>query len=149
MVGRSLSTTYSPLVSPFLSRTAWYEWYPAPAGYFLGITISAGDVITLTVTTSSATSGNVTIENVTGGEVVSKGLTSNAPLCGQNAEWIVEDYIQGTSLVLFADFGSVTFTNAQAGTYTPSGATLIDIEQNNTVLTSTSTSGSSVTIKHV
>lgn len=70
-----------------------------------------------------------------------------------NAEWIVEDFSSGGSLVPFADFGTVTFTGASAsgssGTVTPSGATLIDIKQNGKVLTSSSVSGSSVTVEYV
>lgn len=69
-----------------------------------------------------------------------------------NAEWIVEDFSSGGSLVPFADFGTVTFTGASAsgssGTVTPSGATLIDIKQNGEVLTSSSVSGSSVTVEY-
>lgn len=70
-----------------------------------------------------------------------------------NAEWIVEDFSEGNSLVPFADFGSVTFTGASAtgssGTVGPSGATIIDIEQSGKVLTSVSTTSSSVTVSYV
>jgi len=136
-----------------LSRTAWYEWYPAASYDFSGIVISAGDVIQLTVNASSTTSGTASINNLTNGQAVSKKLTSSSPLCGQDAEWIVEDYMEGSSLVPFADFGTVTFTSAKAsgnGAYTPSGATITEIQQNNNqVLTSTSLTGSSVTIKYL
>ncbi|KAF8557512.1 hypothetical protein OG21DRAFT_1601614 [Imleria badia] len=104
---------------------AWYEWYTAPSYDFSGITISAGDVIKLTVTASSETSGTAEIENLFNGQTASKSLTSSTPLCRQNAEWVVEDYAVNNSAVPFADFGTVTFTNAEAtgtGTYTPSGA---------------------------
>lgn len=91
---------------------------------------------------------------------VSKGTSVTHTFTGQtkalqelNAEWIVEDFSSGGSLVPFANFGTVTFTGASAsgssGTVTPSGATLIDIKQNNKVLTSSSVSGSSVTVKYV
>ena len=107
----------------------------------------------LTVTATSTTSGVATIEDLTNNQTVSKSLTSTSPLCQQNAEWIIEDYstISGED-VPFADFGTVTFTDAEAtGTriYTPSGATINNIEQNGQVLTSVSISGSSVTIKYV
>lgn len=114
--------------------------------------ISAGDVIQLTVNASSTTSGTATINNLTNGQAVSKDLSSSSPLCGQDAEWIVEDYMKGSDLVPFANFGTVTFTSAEAsgnGAYTPSGATISEIKQNNQVLTSTSLAGSSVTIKYV
>jgi hypothetical protein len=65
----------------------------------------------------------------------------------------VEDYEEGDSLVPLANFGTVTFSGASAttgsGSVGPSGATIIDIEQNGQVLTSSSVSGSSVTVKYV
>jgi hypothetical protein len=75
-------------------------------------------------------------------------------LCEYDAEWIVEDYESGGSLVAFADFDSVTFTGASAvksgSTVGVSGASILDIKQSNTVLTDCSTSGSSsVTCKYV
>lgn len=90
---------------------------------------------------------------------VSKGTSVTHTFTGQtralqelNAEWIVEDFSSGGSLVPFADFGTVTFTGASAsgssGTVTPSGATLIDIKQNGKVLTTSSVSGSSVTVEY-
>jgi hypothetical protein len=147
--------THSSLVLHFLPLTAWYEWFPDPPSFFAGITISAGDVISLSVNALSATSGEVRIENVTNGDTVTQLLTSNTPLCGQNAEWIVEDCGAGTGLVPFANFGTVTFTDAIAagseapGFYSASQGTLNDIEQNGQVLTSTSASGSSVTIMYI
>lgn len=137
------------------SQTAWYEWYPALAYQFsTPIEISAGNQIKLTVLAWSPTAGTATIENLSNGQVVSKSLNSTYPLCGQNAEWIVEDYQTGTSLVPFADFGTVTFTNAVAtasGTqnYYPSGANITEIRQNNQVLTNVTTNSASVTIQYV
>ena len=91
---------------------------------------------------------------MTTGQTVTQDLTSSYALCEENAEWIVEDFEEGDSLVPFADFGTVTFTSATATgpsgtTYTPSGATLMDIEQDGEVLTSVTTSGSTATIKYV
>ncbi|CAK5282587.1 unnamed protein product [Mycena citricolor] len=136
-----------------VSYDAWYEYYPAFASDFSGFSVSAGDVITLVATKSSTTSGSVSITNESTGKTVSKSLTGSATLCGQNAEWIVEDFEEGNSLVPFANFGTVTFTNAKAtlasgGTVGPSGAQLLDIEQNS-VLTSVSATTSSVTVKYV
>ena len=135
------------------SSKAWYEWFPDFAYDFSGISISAGDVITTTVTASSTTSGTAVIENVSTGQTVTKSLSSSSALCEENAEWIVEDFEENGSLVPFANFGTVTFSNAVATTSSgstvgPSGSTIIDIEQNNQVLTSVSTSSSSVTISY-
>lgn len=91
---------------------------------------------------------------------VSKGTSVTHTFSGQsaalqelNAEWIVEDFEENGSLVPFANFGTVTFTGASAtgssGTVTPAGATLIDIKQNGKVLTSSSVSGSTVTVEYV
>ncbi|KZT64968.1 hypothetical protein DAEQUDRAFT_677555 [Daedalea quercina L-15889] len=135
-----------------VSYDGWYEWYPDYAYDFSGISFSAGDSVRLTVTASSTKAGTAEIENLTTGETVTKSITSSSALCEEDAEWIVEDYEEGDSLVPFANFGTVTFTSASAtsgsGSTGPSGATLIDIEQNNKVLTSVSTSSSSVTVTY-
>ncbi|KAJ7611782.1 peptidase G1 [Roridomyces roridus] len=138
-----------------VSFDAWYEYFPAASTDFSGISISAGDTIKLTATVATTTSGTVTIENVSTGVTVSKSLTSSAKLCLENAEWIVEDFEEGNSLVPFANFGTVTFTNAVATTQSgttvspSSGAVLIDIEQGSTVLTSVSTGTNTVTVAYV
>lgn len=125
-----------------VSYDAWYEWYPDYAYDFSGLDISSGDVISLSVKSSSSSSGTVVIENQTTGKQVSKTLSapdSSSTLGGQNAEWIVEDFEENGSLVSFTDFGSVTFSNAVAKTSSESlgtdGATIIEIRQNNKVLT--------------
>ncbi|KAJ6630335.1 aspergillopepsin [Mycena sp. CBHHK59/15] len=136
-----------------VSFDAWYEYFPDFAHDFTGISVSAGNTITLTVTASSATAGTAVITNVSTGQTVSKALTSTARLCMENAEWIVEDFEEGSSLVPFANFGTVTFTNAKATTSSgsttgPSGSVLIDIEQSGKLLTSVSSSSTSVTVSH-
>lgn len=111
----------------------------------------------MTVTATSKTAGTAVIENNTKGETVTHTFTnegSEGDLCETNAEWIVEDFEEGSSLVTFADFGTVTFTGASAKSGSSSvgvtGATIIDIEQSSKVLTDCSTSGSStVTCSYV
>jgi hypothetical protein len=130
------------------SFDAWYEWLPDYAHDFSGITIKAGDKISVSVVSSSSTSGTATIENLTNGDKVTKDLTSSSALGGQNAEWIVEDFESGGSLVTLDNFGTVTFTEATAGVSDGSsvgtdGADIIDIKQNNKVLTSVSVPSSS------
>ncbi|GJE87874.1 aspergillopepsin [Phanerochaete sordida] len=139
-----------------VSYDGWYEWYPDYAYDFAGLTFSAGDSVTLTVTALSKTSGTATITNNSKGKTVTKQITSTAALCEQDAEWIVESFDDGSSLVPVANFGTITFTNAYATTnngtivYPSSGnPTLYDIEQSGKVLTSASTSGSSVTVSYV
>jgi Peptidase A4 family len=66
----------------------------------------------------------------------------NSNLGGQNAEWIVEDFEEGSSEVPFANFGKVSFTSCQytssGGSGGVSGADVLDIRQNGQVLTSVS-----------
>ena len=113
----------------------WFEWYPLDAEDFNGPSLSAGDIVQVTVTATSSTSGTVVLENLTTGESVSTDVSApdkSAALAQQNAEWIVEDFEEGDSLVNFADFNTITFTNAVASTASEdvgtSGATIIEIE---------------------
>lgn len=74
-------------------------------------------------------------------------------MCQTNAEWIVEDYEEGVSLVPFADFDEVEFTKAYAtltsgSTATPADATIFEIRQSGEVLTSCSASGETVTCSY-
>ncbi|KAI0035573.1 aspergillopepsin [Vararia minispora EC-137] len=131
-----------------VSFDAWFEWFPAFAQDFSGITVRAGDSITTTVTATSLTSGTATIVNHSTGQTVSHTFSGQPSLCQENAEWIVEDFQQGNSLVPLSNFGTVTFTGASAGGTSPSGATIINMEQNNRVLTSASVSGSSVSVAY-
>ncbi|KAH8887583.1 glutamic protease eqolisin [Thozetella sp. PMI_491] len=137
-----------------VSFDAWYEWYPDYAYTFSGFSISAGDSVTVTATATSTAAGSVTIKNNSKGTSVTHSFSSESnKLCETNAEWIVEDFEENGSLVPFANFGSVTFTGASAttasGSVGPSGADIIDIRQNNVVLTSVSTTSTSVTVTYV
>ncbi|KAF3769798.1 hypothetical protein M406DRAFT_35581, partial [Cryphonectria parasitica EP155] len=132
------------------SYDAWYEWYP-DYSYDFDLTVSEGDVLKLSVTATSDTSGTAVIENQTTGKSVTKTFSGNVQgdLCRTDAEWIVEDFEEGSSLVAFADFGTVAFSSATAtaggGTLSPDSGSTIDIRQNNQVLTSCSTSNDAVT----
>jgi hypothetical protein len=126
-----------------VSYDAWYEWFPDYAYDFSGIDISAGDVIQVSISSSSSSAGTCVIENLTNGQQVSQDLTapsSDSNLGGQNAEWIVEDFDSNGSQVPFANFGTIQFTNSAAGvsdgsTVGTDGADVLDIQQNNVVLT--------------
>ena len=139
--------------SPYFE--AWYEWFPDYMYTFRGISMSAGDTIRVTVDAYSQVSGTATVENLSNGESRTHTFNGNVQgdLCDYNAEWIVEDFSSGGSLVPFADFGTVTFTGAEATdngrTVGPSGAAILDIRQNGQVLTSASASGNSVTVRYV
>ncbi|VDB84310.1 unnamed protein product [Peniophora sp. CBMAI 1063] len=136
-----------------VSYDAWYEWYPDYAYDFSGISFSAGDSVTTTVKATSKTGGTATVKNNSKGTSVTHTFSGQPSLCEYDAEWIVEDFESNGGLVPFANFGTVTFTGASAtsssGSVGPSGATIIDIEQSNKVLTSCSASSSSVTCSYV
>lgn len=132
------------------SFDAWYEWYPDYAYNFDSFTLSAGDSIQMTVTATSDTSGKATLDNLSTGQSVSHSFSGeSASLCETNAEWIVEDFSSGSSLVPFADFTTITFTDCSAtcdgSTVDTSGAQILDIRQDGEVLTDCSASGSEVT----
>lgn len=107
----------------------------------------------MTVTASSTTSGTAVIENKSTGQRVTQDLNSTSALCEENAEWIVEDFDEEGGQVPFANFGTVTFTNASAttssGVVGPGPATIIDIQQHNRVLTDVNVDNNDVTIKYV
>lgn len=113
-------------------NTAWYEWFPDVSYDFTGIEFAAGDSVTLTVTATSTCSGPAIIENNINGQYVAQNLTSGYALCQTNAEWIVEDFLEGDETVQFANFGTVTFTDVYATTAEgdslgPDGATIVYI----------------------
>ncbi|UNI14060.1 hypothetical protein JDV02_000737 [Purpureocillium takamizusanense] len=136
------------------SFDAWYEWIPDYSHSFANFAISAGDQIRMTVDASSTTQGVATLENLTTGKQVSHTFTSTpSTLCETNAEWIVEDFESNGQLVPFANFGTVTFTDASAsgssGSVTPSGAQIFDIrDSSGQVLTNCGTSGSDLSCSY-
>lgn len=133
-----------------VSFDGWYEWYPDYSYNFDTFSVSAGQTIRMTVTATSTAAGKATLENLSTGQTVSHSFSGETNrLCETNAEWIVEDFSNGNSLVPFADFSTVTFTGASAvsggSTVDTTGATVMDIRQNGQVLTSCSGSGTQVT----
>lgn len=141
------------------SYVAWYEWYPNPQFNFGSLAVTAGNTVTVKVVSSSSSRGTATITNLSTGHSVSTTISAPCSTCtlgGQNAEWIVEDYSQGGSLVPFANFGTVTFNSCSAGTSAggsvgTSGGTIIDIENSSgQVITQvTIPSNSQVQVKYI
>lgn len=116
---------------------AWYEFYPQGAYYACSTfsscrvmeSLSAGDTVTATVTYSPASevfSATISVTSLTG------TVTSNTATYRSNraqrssAEWIAETpCCEGNGSVLpLADFGTVSFTNANA-TVSPFGASTL------------------------
>jgi hypothetical protein len=80
---------------------------------------------------------------------------TSGTLCGFDAEWIVEDFEEGNSLVPFADFGTVVFTDCSAtaggSTVTPGSGDAQNIyieSESGETLTKITISGSTVTVKY-
>ncbi|RFU26842.1 hypothetical protein B7463_g9495, partial [Scytalidium lignicola] len=138
------------------SYEAWYEYIPAASIAYNGIDVSAGDSITVTVTRTSNTGGTTRLVNNSNGQSATHTFSNQrqGTLCGNSAEWIVEDFESGGALVPFADFGTVTFTGATAvvggSTVTAGGdsAMVIHLNQGNGDLTSTSISGTTLTVSY-
>jgi len=122
-----------------VSFDSWYEWYPDNAYDFTSFAVSAGDEIKVSIVSTSTKAGTVTLNNLTTGKSASKTLSApstSATLCQKDAEWIVEDYESGSSLVSLADFGTVTFTGCSTNGAGLNSASVIDIRQSGTVYTS-------------
>ena len=122
------------------SFDAWYEWYPQTAENF-DLELSAGDVVVAKVKSSSPSSGVAIIENKSTGKSVTKTLSApstSATLGGQNAEWIVEDFNSGSTMVPLVNFGMVSFSGAQAwggdDVYGIDDSETLEIQQNGTIL---------------
>ncbi|RLL95644.1 hypothetical protein CFD26_100150 [Aspergillus turcosus] len=138
------------------SYDAWYEWFPDNAHGF-NLAINRGDVVVVTVESHSPSEGVAIIENQTSGQTVTKTLkapAATATLAGQNADWVVEDFQSGDSMVPLADFGRVVFSGAvaKAGgkSYGVSNATIIDMEQNGKIKTRTTiVSDSELVVEYV
>ncbi|KAE8356283.1 peptidase A4 family-domain-containing protein [Aspergillus coremiiformis] len=145
---------YSDVNQP---NQAWYEWYPAYATNFPNIEVGEGHTIVATVRSTSPTEGIAIIQNRSTGQNVSQTVTAPGPsatLAGQNADWVVEDFQSGDSLVVMADFGEVKFTGAQTeaggSTYGVKGGAIIDLKQNNQIMTSTEiTADTEFTVKYI
>lgn len=128
------------------SYSAWYEWYPAPLTSFDNFEVKPGDTVTMKVVATSKTSGTATVTNDSTGKSVTKTFANQPSLCQQNAEWIVEDFATGGDLIPFAAFTPVHITDAKwqanGNTYGLDGATLINIKQDDKVLTDCHIAGS-------
>lgn len=110
------------------------------------------------VNATSKESGTAVIENLTTGVVVTEMFSGivDGPLCQYDAEWIVEDFEACTdtcSLMPFADFGTIIFTDVSAIksgiTVGLTDSTIIDIMQSDNVLTTCSETSSTLTCTYI
>ena len=106
------------------------------------------------MTTTSKTSGKATVTNKSTGKSVSHTFSEQPELCEEDVEWIVEDFSVNGSLVPFANFGKVEFTDATAHTLAgktvgPAGATLEDLVHDGKVIAKSSVGSREVTVTYV
>ncbi|KAF7358650.1 Acid proteinase A [Mycena sanguinolenta] len=140
--------TLSQIVGGGQENVAWTEMLPA-ASRDVSLTVGAGDSITTNVTMTSTTSGTVTIKNNSRGTSIVGTVSGGTRLSATSAEWILEDFEEGSGLVPFAGFPASTFTGSAISSgrsLTPSGATLIDLVQNSELCSAT-ISGTTVSLK--
>ncbi|KAJ0416953.1 peptidase A4 family-domain-containing protein [Aspergillus carlsbadensis] len=131
-----------------IHNDAWFEWFPDYA-YDFNLGVNTGDVIVAMVQSFSPSEGIAVIENQSTGQKATqtvKAPRAQATLAGQNADWIVEDFQSGDSIVALADFGSVTFTGCEAQAQNGeilglNGATIIELKQKDKVLTEVAVQG--------
>ncbi|KAG5955666.1 hypothetical protein E4U58_006978 [Claviceps cyperi] len=135
---------------------AWYEWYPEYSHNWDNFKITAGDQIKMIVNATSTSSGTASLENLTTGQKVSQYFpNASVKICGATAEWIVEDFSSNGHQVPFANFGSITFTNAIAkgdkGTVNPQDAEIYAIREENAqnALTSCTTGRGQLTCHYI
>jgi Peptidase A4 family len=104
------------------SYFAWYEANPEPV-IRLAMRIRPGDPLSASVTMGTARNPTVTLRDGRSGAVYRRTLRSVrvGALATDSAEWIVEGpYFRNPPLL--ADFGTVTFTDAQATEVLAAGA---------------------------
>ncbi|KID82543.1 acid protease B [Metarhizium guizhouense ARSEF 977] len=95
----------------------WYEWWPAPSYEYArpAFRASPGDEVRMSVHAWSATSGNATLENLSTGQVVAREFYGQAPLCGTDADFVLEDFGDYTGgHVPLANFGQIDIWNTWA-----------------------------------
>jgi hypothetical protein len=94
--------------------TLWYEMLPADSISIPNINVSPGDEIgaSITLLSGSTNTWQIAIQDVTTGKGFSQNFAYNSTRL--TAEWIIERPTVNNQLSTLANFGSVTFTNANA-----------------------------------
>jgi hypothetical protein len=93
------------------SYYAWWEMYPNPSEQITTVKISPGDSISASVTYSSGAYTLKLKDNTTN---KSFSTTKSATALRSSAEWIVEAPSSSSGVLPLANFGTATFSGAQA-----------------------------------
>jgi peptidase A4-like protein len=88
---------------------AWYEMYPKSLVQITSVSVQPGDHFTAEVTYTGGGNYAMTLNNATSGQSFSTTQNSTKPV-RSSLEWVMEGPSNGT----LTNFGSVTFTGAQA-----------------------------------
>ena len=133
----------------------WFEWYPNSAVDFEELTVNTGDVVVAIVESFSPSRGRAVIENRSTGQKATRVVSApnaQATLKGENADWVVEDFTAGDTMVALADFSEVVFwgVEARAGgkRFDADGATVIELQQGDRILTEVTARGDTVAVKY-
>ncbi|KHN98415.1 proteinase aspergillopepsin II [Metarhizium album ARSEF 1941] len=133
----------------------WYEWYPQPSyHYTTDLGVQPGHQLRMSVYADGTTGGWSVIENLSTGQAARQRFQGMRPqICQTDAEWIVEDFLEGQGHVPFLDFGRVQIYDAQAsgprGTVTPEGATMVEVTVGGRPRTQCYASGGEVDCRYV
>ncbi|GJE96811.1 peptidase G1 domain-containing protein [Phanerochaete sordida] len=97
-----------------ITVNAFYHAFPGPIQHLNSSLSAPGASMTFAIALTSNTTGTVYVTEHTLDETVAQPFKTGAPLCQQDAEWVVENIVIDDKLLAMADFGTVTFTNASA-----------------------------------
>lgn len=118
---------------------AWFEMYPGPAFWITSITVHPGDAINASVSYVSNRFTLSITDVTTGQSFTTTRLQPGAKRV--SAEWIVEAPSTSSGPLPLADFGSVTFTNAQATIGGKTGSILSFVGNSNVINYGTAATG--------
>jgi hypothetical protein len=96
----------------------WWEWFPGPEVQITNLPANSDDVMSCLISTQSATVANVVLNNTTVNQYTAFEVTApkGTRVVGNCAEWIVERPKVGGVDSQLANYGSVVFEKAWAGT---------------------------------
>lgn len=130
--------------SPSYVYTPFIEWVPDNEVTSFDFAFTAGDTISIEATATSSTTGKIVFNNLSQKTSTTQEISapsSQYALVGQDAEWIVEDYLNNGSEIPFVDFESVTWSDCIAQTSSSS----TDLSDANTIIVELVESGTQYT----
>ncbi|EKM58485.1 uncharacterized protein PHACADRAFT_91134, partial [Phanerochaete carnosa HHB-10118-sp] len=143
--GGTLSGIDSSIQNGSVTFVAFTSAFPGGFNFISDFIISEGDNVTMSITATNATSSTTVFTNQSTNQTITEAITSG-PLCLAEADFLIDSF----DPTPITDFGTINITGASAETPSGSlgllGATIFDLQQNGTTLTSVTISNSSVQI---